>query len=79
MITQAGKRLYDELALDSLPLDRVAALILAVEAEAVAAERARLRDGVEGLPYLPMTANGVYRFAVILDRAAVLTLLEEPK
>ena len=46
-----------------------------IEAEATAAERARIRAAVEGLTELPLVANGVYRFDV-LDRKAVLALLE---
>ena len=53
--------------------------IEAVEAEAVAAERARLRALVEGLPgYLDPRYSGQYEVKGLLLRTAVLAELEGP-
>lgn len=51
--------------------------ILAIEAEAAAAERARLRAAVEGLPGVWPTGYPDWVTNVVM-RAAVLALLREP-
>lgn len=48
--TVAGKRLYAELLLDALPMDRVAALIVAIEAECASAALSAARARVKALP-----------------------------
>ena len=60
-------------------VDRLNARLAAIEAEAVAAERARLRALVEGLPgYFDPRYSGQYEVKGLLLRAAVLAALEEP-
>jgi len=63
-------------------VDRLNARLAAIEAEAVAAERARLRALVEGLESQPgrVEWDAALRpsTVVYLDRAAVLAALEEP-
>jgi len=60
-------------------VDRLNARLAAIEAEAVAAERARLRALVEGLPgYFDPRYSGQYEVKGLLLRTAVLAALEEP-
>lgn len=81
MITEAGKRLLDEWfpsrgdGLDAIELHEFRLDIAAIEAEAVAAERARLRAAVEGLPTIGFDKI-VWTGGQPVRRAAVLALLE---
>ena len=80
--TAAGRALLDELAENPLPgaryaHDVVRRRLAAIEAEAVAAERARIAEAVRGLP------SGVGRVGSrsvsVVDRAAILAILEGEK
>lgn len=83
--TKAGRALDDRLAYDTEPgrylpgdfFPRYREAILAIEREAAAAERARLRAAVETMPHASYSARRKLGRAV--SREAVLDLLAEPK
>ena len=81
MATEAGKRLLEFWQLHRVMLhgvtdqnDAIPDDIAAIETEAVAAERARIAEAVQGLP------SGVGRVGSrsvsVVDRAAVLAIIE---
>jgi hypothetical protein len=77
--TAAGDKMLYDMGLDDPIIgkhrrDTAIRRILAIETEAAAAERARLRAAVEGLPNLsPFPTDWPY-----VQRADVLALLREP-
>ncbi len=80
-ITTAGLRLRDRIAASGSvrsvsDYDDLIAGISAIEAEAAAAERARVRRAVGGLPVDIKTFDGMEYDTGMVSRAAVLAIIE---
>lgn len=75
MLTKAGQRLLEREIFNSRSFAIVRESdIAAIEAEAIATERARIREAVEGLPGLVVAKY--YSEPDRIERAAVLALLK---